>query len=70
DLSEDRRSLLLKGTLADRVANNTSELNQIIFGQGFGQITDIEIGPDGYLFILSHNQNLVKIFKIIPNSST
>jgi glucose/arabinose dehydrogenase len=70
DLSEDRRSLLLKGTLVDRVANNTSELSQIIFGQGFGQITDIEIGPDGYLFILSHNQNLVKIFKIIPNSST
>jgi glucose/arabinose dehydrogenase len=70
DLTEDRRSLLLKETLSDKVANNTSELNQIIFGHGFGQITDIEIGPDGYLFILSHNQDLVKIFKILPKSST
>ena len=24
-----------------------------LFGQGFGGITDIEVGPDGYLYILS-----------------
>jgi glucose/arabinose dehydrogenase len=61
-------ALLLNGSLADRVANNSAELNQVILGHGFGQITDIEIGPDGYLFILSHYNNVAKIFKITPNT--
>jgi glucose/arabinose dehydrogenase len=68
DLSKDRMALLLNGSLADRVANNSAELNQVILGHGFGQITDIEIGPDGYLFILSHYNNVAKIFKITPNT--
>jgi glucose/arabinose dehydrogenase len=67
DLSKDRKALLLNGSLADRVANNSTELNQVILGHGFGQITDIEMGPDGYLFILSHHDNVAKIFKIIHN---
>ena len=64
DLSDDRRSLVLGGTLADKVANNTNELKPVIIGEGFGQITDLEVGPDGYLYVLTHDKNLAKIFKL------
>ena len=40
----------------DKIANNAEELEQVIFGKGFGGITDIEIGPDGYLYILTTNK--------------
>ena len=64
DLNKDRKALTLNGTLEDKVADNHNELGQIVFGEGFGQITDIEVGPDGYLYILSHYKNMAKIFKI------
>jgi hypothetical protein len=51
--------LNLKGDLEDKVADSPKELNDIIIGQGFGQITDIEVGPDGYLYVLSHDNNTV-----------
>jgi hypothetical protein len=54
-LNEDRTQLSLNGSLADKVADNPEELskNDVIFGEGFGAITDLEVGPDGYLYILS-----------------
>ena len=39
---------------------------KIIFARGFGKITDIEVGPDGYLYIVSINPG--KIFRIVPRS--
>jgi aldose sugar dehydrogenase len=56
DLNKKREGLLLKGSLADKLANNGDELKQVIFGHGFGAITDIEVGPDGYLYIMSLKQ--------------
>jgi aldose sugar dehydrogenase len=70
DLSKDRKSLLLNGSLSDRVANSTAELDQVILGRGFGQITDLQIGPDGYIYILSHHNNVAMIFKITPDFRT
>lgn len=66
DLGENRTSLKLVGPLEDKVADNNTELSQIIFGVGFGKITDMELGPDGYLYILSFDNNTVRIFKIVP----
>lgn len=70
DLTEDRKALLLHDGLSDRVANNVTELDSVILGRGFGQITDIEIGPDGYLYILSHLNNVAMIFKITSDFRT
>jgi aldose sugar dehydrogenase len=56
DLNGDRTELQLRGSLKDKVANTPSELKDIIFGQGFGPITDIKVGTDGYLYILSLSQ--------------
>ncbi len=70
DLNEGNRTeLVLNGSLADRVSNNTLENEGITWGKGFGIITDMRIGPtDGYLYILSINlpHDRGTIFRIVP----
>ncbi|HEX7033082.1 MAG TPA: PQQ-dependent sugar dehydrogenase [Nitrososphaera sp.] len=61
DLDESRSELVLEGLLADKVADNDSELDSVIFGTGFGSITDIEVGPDGYLYVLLYGGDLIRI---------
>lgn len=68
DLNENRTTLKLDGVLNDKIADKPEELKEIIFGSNFGQITDIELSPDGYLYILSHYKNKATIFKIVPNN--
>ena len=46
-------SLIFKGPLGDKISNSPEELQNITFGEGFGGITDIDVGPDGYIYILS-----------------
>jgi glucose/arabinose dehydrogenase len=59
--------LAVSGSLADKIAESSirDDLEQIIFADGFDAITDIEVGPDGYLYIVSHKGG--KVFKIIPS---
>jgi hypothetical protein len=65
-LTKDRTDLILKPPLADKVAYADQDLQKIIFGTGFGGITDLKIGPyDGYLYVVSIEQG--KIFRIIPS---
>ena len=64
DLNQDRTGLLLEGVLGDRMANNVQELDPVIFGTGFRSISDIETGPDGYLYFLLYGPG--KIFRIAP----
>lgn len=55
ELNEKRTDFLLKGNLLDKVADNDED-SKLIFARGFHGITDIEVGPDGYMYILSfHN---------------
>jgi glucose/arabinose dehydrogenase len=43
------------GHLNDKVVDNKTELERVIFANGFdGRITDIETGNDGYLYILTY----------------
>jgi len=53
ELNPERNAFRLNGSLADKVADSDSELQSIIFGEGFGVPTDLEIGPDGILYISS-----------------
>jgi glucose/arabinose dehydrogenase len=55
DLNENRTSLVVgEGELADKIADTIQELEYITFAQGFGIITDLEVGPhDGYLYVVS-----------------
>jgi aldose sugar dehydrogenase len=52
-LNSKRDALLLDGSLADKIADNDSELQNNIFGEDFGVPTDLEIGPDGMLYVSS-----------------
>jgi aldose sugar dehydrogenase len=38
-----------------------------VFGEGFAGISDLEVGPDGYLYVVSLGQG--RIFRIVPASS-
>ena len=51
--------------LADLVADDSREASPTIFGSNFGRITDIETGPDGFLYILSYDEG--KIYRIVPS---
>jgi len=55
-LDNQRTSLALEGPLKDRIAQNNSELKGIILGTGFGGITDMAVGPDGFLYVLALGQ--------------
>ena len=67
-VNEDRTGLAFHDPrLLDLVADpvkegEDSELASLIFGEGFGRITDIETGPDGSLYILSYEDG--KIYRI------
>ena len=68
DLNKNRTELLLKGELSDKIANYQKELEKSLLGQRFGKITDLEVGPDGYLYVLALNGDRASLFKIIPSS--
>ena len=38
----------------------------VTFSKGLGKVTDIEVGPDGYMYVLSLYMNKLTIFKIAP----
>jgi len=66
ELDEQRKNLELSGKLSDKIANNNGELNDLVFANGFGKVTDMEIGPDGFLYILSTENHLASIYRISP----
>ncbi len=50
--------------LQDNVINKDESLDEIIIGTGFGCITDIERGPDGFLYVVSLSEG--EIYRILP----
>ena len=62
DLNEDRTALALPGELADKVANSPDELESVIFGREL-RISDLEVGPDGYLYVLAYTGT---IYRVVP----
>jgi glucose/arabinose dehydrogenase len=68
ELNENRDTLFLNGSLSDKVASNLEELKSHVFAQGFKGITDIKVGPDGYLYILTYKRpgGEGAIYRIIP----
>jgi aldose sugar dehydrogenase len=66
DLTGNRTNLLLDGLLADKISNNSTENQDIIFGEGFGGISDLEVSPyDGYLYVVSLGHG--SIYRIVPS---
>jgi len=55
DLTADRKDLVLPQELSSRVIEKPSSpgVSNIVFGDGFGGVTDLEVGPDGNLYVVS-----------------
>lgn len=70
DLKPDRESLDLIGDLADLVYSKKDDSSKIVFGENFGVVTDLKVGPDGYLYVVSGSGETDKgaIYRIVPNS--
>lgn len=64
DQRNDLRLDEFGSALSDRVVDNNQEFAPLIFGTGFGRITDIKTGPDGFLYILSISDGA--IYRIMP----
>ena len=67
-LSQNRTALVLNGKLSNKIAYTPQDSQPVIFGTGFdGGITDLQVGPDGYLYVLTYAGS---IYRIIPSSIT
>jgi len=49
------------GLASDLVADDANELEEAVFGRGFGAITDLKVGPDGLLYVLAHGGNIFRV---------
>lgn len=67
NLNNDRTQLALNGELQDKVAETNEQLQDVIFGKNMESITDLETGPDGYLYVLSIGEG--KLWRIVPADS-
>jgi aldose sugar dehydrogenase len=68
ELNENRDALALNGSLSDKVANSYEELDPVIFAHGFRGITDIDVGPDGYLYFITYYSDPA-IYRIVPKGT-
>jgi len=67
-LNQDRTGLLLNGPLQDNTADSPDELEEggVIFGKGFGVITDMQVGPgDGYLYVLTYDGTIYRMYSSV-----
>jgi glucose/arabinose dehydrogenase/plastocyanin len=75
NLNENRDGFSINNTtysgdltmLSDSKVDSPKESEPIIFGQGFGGITDLEVGPDGYLYVLTYPGSL---YRVMPSSES
>ena len=63
-LNQDRSALNLTGSLKDKIADNYQELSPVMFGTGLGGISDLAVGPDGFLYIVSYARG--EIYRVVP----
>ncbi len=70
DLNPDRESLNLSGDLTDLLYSKKEDSSSIVFGENFGVITDLKVGPDGYLYVVSASRGTDEgaIYRIAPES--
>ena len=64
EVNPERNGFILD-SVSDLVVDNEQEQSSIVFGNGFGSITDLVTGPsDGFLYVLSFDNGI--IYRIAP----
>jgi aldose sugar dehydrogenase len=72
ELNDQRTELILQGSVADKISVGAEDVKDYKIAEGLGRITDLEIGPNGYLYVVSHEWDRESdkkegtIFKLIP----
>jgi glucose/arabinose dehydrogenase len=66
ELNDARTAFVLNGDLADGVADEFTEPDELIFARNLGRITDMAVGPDGYLYVLTIVGLEGAIYRIVP----
>lgn len=67
ELNPDRTGFVFDNpVLADNVINTGEGMEEIGFGTGFGCVTDLEVGPDGLLYVVSLTDGT--IYRITPKT--
>src|SRR5919197_4894653 len=66
-LNKDRTGFVVEqSSLADLVLNKNDNKSAVIFGTGFGGISDIKEGPDGLIYVISYSEGT--IYRIVPKN--
>lgn len=69
-LNEARDGLTFTApALQDNIGNSYAEMQTIVFAENFGIITDVEIGPDGFMYVVDRNAG-GRVSRIRPNHPT
>ncbi|MBI3623568.1 PQQ-dependent sugar dehydrogenase [Candidatus Pacearchaeota archaeon] len=67
ELNDNRDGFVFKSPqLADKVVDWGDSMDEIIFGTGFGCMSDVVAGPDGLLYIVSLSDGA--IYRIVPKA--
>jgi len=68
ELNSNRDGFIFKSPqLQDKVVNIGDSMDEITFATGFGCITDVVVGPDGLLYLVSISDGI--IYRIAPKES-
>lgn len=70
DLNENRTKLELTNTTANNTLAKKLDVRNVLFAHGLGKITDMDIGQDGNLYVLSKYLETPTIFKISSVNKT
>ena len=75
EMNQARDGFVLSGTVSDKVADNNTERLLNVFGTGWGVTTDLDIGPDGYIYVTNLSGGRVNRIRptlehVGPNSFT
>jgi glucose/arabinose dehydrogenase len=69
-LNQSRTGLLLNDSLSDGIANDNYEMLETVFAKiNGGGITDLEVGPDGLVYIVSSNGKIMRLEPIDTNAA-
>lgn len=66
----EKRTKLLPSNLINRTLGEKLDVGSVLFAHGLGKITDMDVGPDGNLYVLSKYQDTPPIFRISSVNET
>jgi glucose/arabinose dehydrogenase len=62
-LNKARNGFILSDGLADKVADSVNERNDLRVGMDFNGITDLKVGPDGLLYVVSIGDGAIYVIQ-------